>query len=223
MRYLALACDYDGTLVSGERIDIKVMTALYRLRESGRKLILVTGRELEELLAEFGPIDLFDEAVLENGGVLYSPQTREIRLTGSPPPEAFAEGLRRRGVDPLSCGRVIVSTVRPHDLVAAGLIRELGLALDVVYNKNSVMIVPSGMNKRLGLMRVLEEFGYSASQVVGIGDAENDLDFLSCCGYSAAPANAVPQVKMLADIILKGANGSGTIELVERILESDPP
>lgn len=221
MRFTALACDYDGTLVSAERIDVKVLSALHRFRMSGRKLILVTGRELESLAADFSPIDLFDRVVVENGAVVYTPQTAETRLLAAPvSPELFGR-LRDCGVDPLSAGRVIISTRLPHDALAARLIDELGLDLEIIYNKESVMILPAGINKAVGLRSILDEYRISPENVIGIGDAENDLDFLNLCGYSAAVANAVPQVKMAVDLILKAPDGSGILELIDRLLNSE--
>lgn len=221
MRFLALACDYDGTLVSAERIDVKVLSALHRFRMSGRKLILVTGRELESLLADFSPIDLFDRVVVENGTVVYIPQTAETRLLAAPASAELFERLHDRGVDPLSAGRVIISTRRPHDVIAGRLIDELGLELEIIYNKDSVMILPAGMNKATGLKSILEDYGLAPKDVIGIGDAENDLDFLASCGYSAAVANAVPRVKMAVDLILEAPNGSGILELINRLMASD--
>ena len=221
MRYSVLACDYDGTLVAGQRIDTKVLSALYRFRSSGRKLVLLTGRDLEGLLSELGPIDIFDRAVLENGGVLYRPDTRSLRLLAQPLPSAFVAELRNHGVEPLSVGRVIASTQRPYDAIAAKLIRELGLEMDIIYNRDSVLIAPSGVDKASGLAVVLDEYGYTTAEVVGIGDAENDLKFLSQCGFSAAVANAISKVKIEADMILSGPNGSGIIELIDTLLDDD--
>lgn len=53
MRYLALACDYDGTLAADGHVQEETVAALERLLASGRKLILVTGRQLEDLLSVF--------------------------------------------------------------------------------------------------------------------------------------------------------------------------
>jgi HAD superfamily hydrolase (TIGR01484 family) len=49
MRNLALATDYDGTLAHDGVVDEATIKALKRFRQSGRKLILVTGRELPDL------------------------------------------------------------------------------------------------------------------------------------------------------------------------------
>ena len=70
MRYLALAADYDGTLATTGSLSNEVENALERLRSSGRRAILVTGRTFEELAARGQGMELFDYVVLENGGVL---------------------------------------------------------------------------------------------------------------------------------------------------------
>ena len=77
MRFLALATDYDGTLAADGTVAADAWNAARRLHDSGRKLILVTGRELDELRSVCPFLDRFDRVVAENGGVLYRPDTNE--------------------------------------------------------------------------------------------------------------------------------------------------
>jgi HAD superfamily hydrolase (TIGR01484 family) len=49
MRYLALACDYDGTLTTDGQPSAEAFGRLRQVRASGRKVVLVTGRTLEQL------------------------------------------------------------------------------------------------------------------------------------------------------------------------------
>jgi HAD superfamily hydrolase (TIGR01484 family) len=49
MKYEAFATDFDGTLAHEGKVDPDTVAALERLHASGRKLILVTGRHLEDL------------------------------------------------------------------------------------------------------------------------------------------------------------------------------
>jgi HAD superfamily hydrolase (TIGR01484 family) len=74
MRYRVLASDYDGTLARDGLVSPETAEALERLRQFGRKLILVTGRELPDPEKVFDSFDLFARVVAENGGVLYHPQ-----------------------------------------------------------------------------------------------------------------------------------------------------
>lgn len=221
MRYYALATDYDGTLASEGRVDEATLEALERLRNSGRRLILVTGRELDELLQVFPQVDLFESVVAENGALLYRPATREIKLLAEAPPDRFAQSLRARGVGPLSVGRVIVATWTPHETAVLETIRELGLELQVIFNKGAVMVLPSGVNKATGLTAALEELGLSPHNAVGVGDAENDHAFLNLCECAVAVANALPSLKEQADWVTQGSRGAGIAELIDRLLAGD--
>jgi hydroxymethylpyrimidine pyrophosphatase-like HAD family hydrolase len=221
VRYVALGTDYDGTLATDGRVGDDVVAALERVRASGRKLVLVTGRELDELLAVFPRVDLFDRVVAENGALVYEPATRSIRLLAERPPDAFVDALRARGVAPLGVGRVIVATWQPHEQAVLGTIRDLGLELQVIFNKGAVMVLPAGVNKSSGFQAALAELGLSAHNAVGIGDAENDHAFLDLCECAVAVANALPMLKERADYVTRGDHGAGVIELIERLLADD--
>ena len=221
MRYYALATDYDGTLATEGRVDEATLEALKRLRNSGRRLILVTGRELNDLFEVFPQVDLFERVVAENGALLYRPATRETKRLAEAPPARFANTLRDRGVAPLSVGEVVVATWTPHEKTVLDVIRELGLELQVIFNKGAVMVLPSGINKATGLAAALEELGLSPHNVVGVGDAENDHAFLNLCECSAAVANALPALKEQADLATQKSRGAGVTELIDRLLASD--
>jgi len=126
MRYLALAADYDGTLAHHGAVDEPTLDALRRLRASGRKLIMVTGRELDELLTVFPHPELFDRIVAENGALLYRPAEKEEKKLAEAPPAGFVAALKARGVGPISVGRVIVATWEPHEKTVLEVIHEQG-------------------------------------------------------------------------------------------------
>jgi hydroxymethylpyrimidine pyrophosphatase-like HAD family hydrolase len=221
MRYLVLACDFDGTVATDGTVRDETFAALQRLRESGRKLILVTGREIDDLLRVFPRIDIFDRVVAENGALLYRPANREHKTLGEAPSAEFVQALRACGISPLSVGHCIVSTWQPHESKVLETIRDLGLELQVIFNKGAVMILPSGVNKATGLEAALLELGLSPHNCVGVGDAENDhaLIRLSECGV--AVGNALPLVQERADWVTPGRNGEGVVQLIDKLIESD--
>lgn len=220
MRYLALATDFDDTLADNGRIPPLALEALERLRATGRKLLMVTGRELRELLPLLEKPKLFDRIVAENGAVLYRPETGETVILGTPPTHDFLKALRKCGF-PMSEGKVIVATREPHHIAVLETIRQLGLELQVIFNKGAVMVLPSGVNKASGLKAALKELETSRHNVAGIGDAENDHAFLEKCGLSVAVANALPALKEKVHLVTRGERGLGVIELVERLLAED--
>jgi HAD superfamily hydrolase (TIGR01484 family) len=221
MYFLALAADYDGTLAEHGVVADSTVEALRRLKETGRKLLLVTGRELPDLQRVFPQIELFDRIVAENGALIHTPATGENEVLAPAPEPEFVRRLTDLGIEPLSVGRSIVATWEPHQTVVLGMIKELGLELEIIFNKGAVMILPTGVNKATGLVAALERLGFSPHNVVGVGDAQNDHAFLRACGCSVAVANALPAVKDTADLVVSGSRGAGVEELVDLLIEHD--
>ncbi len=221
MRYHALACDYDGTIAWDSSVSDSTIDALLDLKKSGRKLILVTGRELDDLIKIFPRLDLFDRVVAENGALLYRPVTREERKLAERPPQEFIHELIHRGAERVSVGRVIVATWRPHETTAVEVIRDFGLELQVIFNKGAVMILPSGVDKGTGLTAALHELGLSPHNVVGVGDAENDHAFLDLCECSVAVENALDTLKERVDWVTAEGHGDGAVELIQALIATD--
>ena len=219
--FKALATDYDGTIAHDGFIDASTMAALERLKRSGRRLIMVTGRELPDLERVCPRLDLFDRVVAENGALLYVPASKERRPLGPPPPAPFVARLRDLGVTPLSVGEVIVATWEPNQDAVLEAIRSLGLDLQIIFNKGAVMVLPNGINKAFGLQAALEDLGLSAHNVVATGDAENDLAFMRTCGCAVAVGNALAAVKEAADVVTGAARGAGVAEVIETWMHSD--
>jgi HAD superfamily hydrolase (TIGR01484 family) len=221
MRYLALAADYDGTLATSGRLSAEVEGALERLRSSGRRTVLLTGRTFDELAPDCPTMERFDSVVLENGAVLYSPSRRQTTVLCAPSSPELAVELARRGVEPIIRGRAILATKRPHEIVVLETIRDLGLELQIIFNGGAVMVLPSGVNKGSGFKVALREMGLSAHEVVGVGNAENDHSFLEICECAVAVDNAVAAIKAKVDFCTRGADGSGVSELIEELISTD--
>jgi hydroxymethylpyrimidine pyrophosphatase-like HAD family hydrolase len=219
--FFVLAADYDGTIAHDGSVDDATYDALRALKECGRKLLLVTGCQLEDLQKAFPRFELFDRIVAENGALIYDPASRRERLLASPPSPRFVESLKRKNVSPLSAGRCIVATWEPNENIVLETIRDLGLELQIAFNKGVVMVLPAGIDKATGFLAALKDLGLSPHNTVGVGDAENDTEFLKACGCSAAVANALPALKETVDLVLEGERGAGVIELAARICRED--
>jgi HAD superfamily hydrolase (TIGR01484 family) len=221
MRYVCLTCDYDGTIARNGKVAQSTLQALTKVKSSGRRLILATGREVHDLTGTFPDVSLFDRVVAENGGVLYRPASQERVVLAEPPPRAFVEELARRGVEPLSVGQCVVATWHPNETTVLEVIRAMSLELQIIFNKNAVMILPSGVNKETGLKVALKELGISPHNVVGIGDAENDHAFLNLCECRIVVSNALPALKERADRVTAHSHGAGVEEAIQLLLEND--
>ena len=221
MRFAALAVDFDGTLARDGAVPPELLRELARVRASGRRVILVTGRDLDELLGIFPDVRDFDLVVAENGALLYRPSTGQREVLGPEPSPAFIEALRARGVSPIAVGKSIVATVQPHETAVLEAIRDLGLELHVIFNKGAVMILPSGVNKATGLAAALAELRLSPRNVVAIGDGENDHAMLEMAEMGIAVANAIPSLRESAHRVTRGEAGEGVLEIVADLIEVD--
>ena len=217
MRYLALATDYDETIAFDGRVDEPTVDALRRVKAAGLRLVLVTGRELTDLFNTFEHPDLFERIVAENGAVIYDPATQLVESISSAPPPAFVETLERQFV-PLSVGHTIVATVEPYEHQVLAAIHDLGLEWHLIFNKGSVMALPSDVTKATGLAPALAALQVPLDRTVGVGDAENDQAFLRMCGLAVAVDNALPAVKAIADVVTTEARGAGVRELIAGLL-----
>ncbi len=219
MFYQALATDYDGTIATEGIVDAATYSALKYWQEVGNKLILVTGRRLDNLYPVFPEAQSFDCIVAENGALLYFPSSNETTLLASTPPDSLIEALGQRQVEPLNVGQGIVSTRIPYDLIATEVIAELGLSWQISLNKGAVMLLPEGVNKYSGLKTALNKMNLVSDHVVGVGDGENDIPLLNLCGLSVSVANALQVLKDCSDWVMTKNSGHGVRELIEKLLQ----
>jgi hydroxymethylpyrimidine pyrophosphatase-like HAD family hydrolase len=221
VRYVALAAGFDGTLSRNGRCDERVLAVLRALAASGRKLILVTSRELRDLLDVFPEARLFDYLVAENGAVVHRPSSRESAILAQAPSEVLIHELRRRDVKPLSVGSVVVTTSNSHREVLTNVIQKLQLDSYVLDNGDTVAVLPVGVNKVTGVQQALEELGLSSHNLVAIGDAENDIALFEFAEHGVAVANATSAVKRVADRVTRAASAEGVAELANELLTTD--
>ncbi len=217
----ALAADYDGTLAEHGRLDPRTGQALERVRRSGRRLLLVTGRLLPDLRSVCpGLDDLFDAVVAENGALLYCPDRRQVRALGDPPEPALVSALERHGVR-FVLGSSIVQSEARFAGPALAAIRQAGVERTLVFNKGALMLLPGGVTKGSGLRAALEALELSPHNLAGIGDAENDHAFLALCECAVAVADAVPALRERADHVTRAGAGAGVVEFIEEHLLHD--
>ena len=199
MKTYALASDYDGTIATAGRVSPSTLDALRRFRDSGHHLILVTGREMDDLKSIFPDYSVFEMIVAENGALLHDTTSGEETLLAPPPSPALLKLLNNRQIGPLYVGKVIVATHVKHGPAIQNALHELKLIHRLIPNKEAVMLLPEGVNKKSGLGEALRRMNLDPAQAVGVGDAENDDALLEACGFGVAVANALPSLQKKAD------------------------
>lgn len=206
---LALAVDYDRTLTDESFVpSAEVLECLERAREE-MEVIIASGRELR-FFRESGLLGLGDALVLENGAVVYVGGGTFVQ---NGPTGEIRDRLDRKGI-PFSSGEVIVSVKRIHETEARDALEGLDLSLEC--NRDSLMILPKGVDKGSGVLRAIDAMG--AYQILAcIGDGENDLSLFRVADIKGAVANAVPELKTEADYVCKNPYGRGVMEFIEHL------
>ena len=209
--FRAVAIDFDGTLADGP-VAPDTLAALAEARARQIRVILVTGRIMDELRAVFPDVgDHVDAVVAENGAVLAAQVG--VRLLAAPVGRAVSTGLATRGVAHRS-GLVLVACAAADERAASEVIRELGLDCQLVRNRGELMILPAGVTKGTGLLEALGDLGLSRHNAIGVGDAENDHSLLDACEVGVAVANAVDAIRAHADVVLSLPDGRGVAALL---------
>jgi hydroxymethylpyrimidine pyrophosphatase-like HAD family hydrolase len=220
MNYKVFATDGDGTLLIDGKMPARVSHALVRAREAGILLILVTGETTQEL-TEFPHLDLFHLVVAENGAVLFNPTNGLQVVLGQSPPSRLVHALQEAGLKKLRIGRSIVSGRVEDEETLRDVVKRLMLDWHVIRNRHDAMVLPRGIDKASGLKTALAEINITPSEVIAIGDAENDEAMRNCCGLGVVVAGAVSLVKARAQFITRGGAGFGVVEVIEDMLNSN--
>lgn len=216
-----LAFDYDDTLAENGTIPSSLQTALKHLKAAGYVLFMVTGRRFGD--AEIASLrDLFSGIVWENGAVLHHTTIDEFYLPFGQIDPRLVEALEAANV-PLEHGRAIVFTSEPYDQKVWQVLHQWGGDAVIVRNKGSIRILPPGTAKGAGLERLLGLCGYSPRNTVCFGDGESDLSLLALGEIGVAVANAVPQLKQAADLVMTQPGPAGVLQALETYwLNGDP-
>lgn len=206
-----LACDYDRTLTNEALEPIpRAMDTLAAARRSGLRVIIISGRDLPFLQREIG--HAADLVVAENGCILHKPG-------GDASPTA-PDRVDLRGVLtclnlPIEYGEIIASADVEHEPLLRETLERAGYSMDLIRNRDRVMILPKGIDKAAGLLAALKVLAVPPENAAAAGDGENDIPLLREAGYGIAVANAVDELKAIADHVTAAPGGDGVADWIE--------
>lgn len=234
--------DIDGCLTPGVAKDwnwealqaILDLNRRARHGEQGMAVTLCTGRQQPYVEAMMQAIGARVPGIYENGCGLYFPETYGVThhpLITTQKRQALAEArasLHRAVVAPglgfFQPGREFSLSVFPSPPIDVGELRwiitkALHASITPLTIQNSaacVDITPEGIDKGLGLRWLAQAMDIPLERIGGIGDSASDLRFLHLVGKSAAPANAMAEVKARVDYVSPYEDGDGVVDILNR-------
>ena len=212
-RIRAFATDLDRTILSeGGGPTATGRDAVRSARRLGLKVLLVSGRRLEELRGYALALGRFDGIVAENGAVIEAPRDTQPVVVD----RRVGAAVRRALPAPLSSegefGEVVASfPIRSTRRLAR---RVATLPVRLVPNVDRVMVLPKGVTKSTGVRRALGRIDLAGGPYAAIGDGENDVELLEDAALSGAVANAAPVVRRAADYVCRSPFSEGVLEFV---------
>lgn len=81
---------------------------------------------------------------------------------------------------------------------------------------NNLELMPAGVDKGLAVKELAQELGLLPSQVMVIGDYDNDLSMFACAGFAVAMGNAPNHVKAAADAVTLSNARDGVAYAIRR-------
>jgi hydroxymethylpyrimidine pyrophosphatase-like HAD family hydrolase len=214
------ALDFDGTIAVNGALDVDVAAAIQEARGAELLVVLVTGRILSDLEAQFCSPPPFDAIVAENGAVLRLPTLPlPITLSQEPDPRFLAE-LKKHGIRHQS-GQCVVEAAADAAPQVVEIIRGLRLPLAITFNLGRLMVLPHGVSKASGLQEALWRLRASVHNAVAIGNAENDHQLIEACEIGAAVAWGSEALRRSADEVVPG-DGPGAVARYMRDILSLP-
>jgi len=132
---------------------------------------------------------------------------RVIRGTGA----AAREGLA--GTTPV---RVFLpSTPADHPALRREAATRLGDRVAITWGDESgIDLLHPATDKGEALTWLAGELGIPMAEVAAVGDAANDRGMLTAAGSSVAMADAIPEVRAAADIVVRGPHEDGLVDAI---------
>ena len=215
MRFSVLALDYDGTIARHGVLAPEVRHAIADVRAKGITVVIVTGRILDDLRKLVGDLRFVDAVVAENGAIISFPESGRSTMLGPPVPNILVEALKAANVR-VDIGQCVIEAEAGSAQAILAAIRTLELPEILIFNRSRLMVLPTGVNKALGLREVLRTLRLSPHNTIGIGDAENDHDFLEMCELGVAVAWGSGPLKQRADLVLDGTGPPAVADYIRQ-------
>jgi len=239
-RIKLIALDLDGTLLDDEkRVTVETRKTIKRAVDSGITVMFSTGRGVQTAESIWQELELESPIVLLNGAEIWEAPGRLRNRTFLSRESirflhemtlSYGAGYWGYSVESLTGGSDWTVEMFERDWMKFGIkhdsleivqeIRQRLVRLGTMQITGSsplnVEISPKGITKESGVREICEMLGIEMSEVMAVGDSDNDVTLLKAAGISVAMGNAEEHVKAIADVITSSNNEDGVARAIEQ-------
>ncbi len=223
----ALVTDVDGTITDRRRrINTAAVDAVRTLVDAGIEVVLASGNTvcfmdgLSKMVGTDGTI------IGENGGVYRRGFPGTLHIPGDQTAcleafEVLKDYFAGNGVElelySAQYRFADVAFARNIDVdEARRVIHDRQLPVKVLDTGFAVHLQTPGVNKGTAMRELAREMGLSPTEMMAIGDSENDIEMLEVAGIGVAVRNAPALTRTAADWVTEGTYGDGFLEAVKK-------
>jgi phosphoglycolate phosphatase (TIGR01487 family) len=217
----AIAVDVDGTLTDNKRqLCVSSLDSIQKAEKTGISVIIVTGnilcftKALSILMGTTGGL------VAENGGVIEYDNQVSVLGNIKKCEEAYEVLSKKHSVKMVQYSSDRISEIALYRTLPVESVKKALKDMDIeVYDTRFALhLTDPEVNKGKSLLKVAHKMRIDASEIMGIGDSENDLQFLDVVGLKVAVANADSELKEKADYVTTNSFGDGVKEAIGRFV-----
>ncbi|WP_159886344.1 Cof-type HAD-IIB family hydrolase [Paenibacillus puerhi] len=239
-RYRLIALDMDGTLLTEEKtISEENRAAILAAEDAGIKVVFATGRGLQSALPYAVELGLESPLVTVNGGEVW--KTPDELLERHTLKAEQVSRMHELAVqyDPWFWAYSVSGIFNKENWQDVGKVEEREWLKFGYYTENleslltirdqlektdlfeitnshpcNIELNPKGVSKASGLHRLCELYGIGMSQVIAMGDSQNDIAMIREAGLGVAMGNAQEEVKGLADMVTLSNEEHGVAKII---------
>ncbi|ABN57845.1 MULTISPECIES: phosphoglycolate phosphatase [Methanoculleus] len=222
-----LVTDVDGTITDRRRrINTAAVETIRTLVDAGIEVVLASGNTVCFMDGLCKMVGTDGTIIGENGGVYRRGFSGTLRIPGDQEVcrEAFKvlnDYFAGKGVElELYSAQyrfadvAFARNIDPDE--ARAIIRDHGLPVRVLDTGFAIHLQTPGVSKGTALVELAREMGLSPSEMMAVGDSENDIEMLEAAGIGVAVRNAPVRTLSAADWVSEEGYGDGFVEAVKK-------
>ena len=247
IRYKALICDVDGTLILNKPDGIPSLAVTKRIAQAQKKLHVgvATSRPHNLVKYIFNHLALSGPSIIHGGAQVMDAATGEVFIQHAFPKSDIQHiyDITKRLALELVIDEDVKTVVVTDEYVLDGnvlgavvlslepkaadhYIDQLSAISTIAVHKIpswkkgkiDVSVGPLKATKHHAVEEVAKLLGIQTSEIIAVGDGYNDAPLLKSAGLKIAMGNAVPELKAMADYVAPSVEEDGIATIIEKFI-----
>ncbi len=249
MKYKALICDVDGTLIPNREDGMPSRKIIAAINKASKKTYvgIATARSYWQIAHILDVLNFSAPCIITGGAQIIDPKTRKTFIErnisvkdieqvarvatsmkiGLTVANREGEFIYKKNDIPEKPLDVYSSSVSMQE--ADAFMQKISHISTIAAHKASawddntkvcVTISNPTASKQDALLEVASILKISTKEIIGVGEGYNDFPLLMACGFKVAMGNAIPDVKAIADYVAPSVDDDGVADVIEKFVLS---